>query len=111
MELLVITTTVFWPVTVGFFVLLFWLSAVVFGTGRILLDYAHGRSTRVGTAVRCPNGHVLQTDGDVYKCEGCSYVYTGSIWLCENVECKAVTPFIQCRHCELSVRNPYRWGR
>ncbi len=111
MDLFVITVTLFWPVTVGVLVLIFWICKIIFGGGHLLLDYARGRKTRVGTAVRCPNGHVIPTEGDIYQCEGCGFVYaSGSIWVCENVECQGVTPFLNCHECQLSVRNPYRYG-
>lgn len=110
MILFVISTLVFWRVVVGVLVLVFWICKIVFGSGKWLLDASRARSTRVGTAVRCPTGHVIETHGDVYQCDRCSFVYTGSIFVCENVECGAVTPFIECQQCQLSVRNPFRWG-
>lgn len=111
MVLFFVTVTVFWRVTVGILVLVFWIAKVAFGGGQLLLDYARGRRTRSGTAIRCPRNHVIETEGDVYECQGCGFIYAGSILVCENVECKAVTPFLNCGECQLSVRNPHRFGR
>ena len=111
MVVFIITVTVFWPVTAGILVLVFWIYKVAVGGGEWLLDFMHGRASRVDTAVRCPRGHIIETEGDVYQCDGCGWVYMGSILVCENVECNALTLFLNCHECGLSVRNPYRWGR
>src|SRR5437762_3224429 len=102
MDYFVITVIVFWPVTVGLLVLIFWICKVVFGGGQWLVDFMNGRKSLEGTAVRCPRGHLIQTEGDMYECQGCGWVYIGSILVCENVECRAVTPFLNCGECGLS---------
>jgi hypothetical protein len=61
--------------------------------------------------VLCPDGHPVDTEGGLYECTRCKFVYTGSIWHCANPECPApVTPFIHCPICRQSIRNPYRYG-
>lgn len=59
----------------------------------------------------CPLGHMVPLSGGIYECQACGFVYQGSILQCENPECQAITPYINCPECHLSVRNPYRWGR
>lgn len=71
------------------------------------------RSFKDGVLI-CPRGHEVPTEGGTYACQSCGYAYGGdgiSIWQCPNPECRAVTPYVYCPTCGLSVRNPYRWGR
>jgi len=63
-----------------------------------------------GGSLRCPRGHEVPTEG-VAECTECGYTWEGSLWRCPNPECGAVTPFLDCPSCGLSVRSPYRIGR
>lgn len=110
MDFFVITVTLFWHVTVGVLVLIFWLVDIAVHSTRLVRDAAAGVRRKDGDIVRCKHGHRTSTAGGVYQCQGCNFVYEGSIWLCENPECEAVTPFIECATCGISVRSPYRLG-
>ena len=58
----------------------------------------------------CPRGHPVPTEGGVYSCSGCGFVYEGgSQWLCPNPECGASTPYVNCPTCGLSVSSPFRF--
>lgn len=74
-------------------------------------DLRAARARMVDGVLHCPNGHPIAAEGETYTCTRCGYTYTGSIWLCENPECAAVTPYVDCPTCSYSVRNPWRWGR
>ncbi len=110
MDLLIITVTIFWPFTVGVLVLAFWVVELAGKSSRIVQGAATGLKSTGRGIVRCKNGHTTVTAGGLYQCQGCGFVYEGSIWLCENPECKAVTPFIDCGTCGISVRSPFRVG-
>ncbi len=79
--------------------------------GLVLYDFGKARHRLSAGTLVCPRGHANPTEGGVYSCSSCGFVYAGSIWLCGNPECQAKTPFVHCVECGLSVRNPYRWGR
>lgn len=94
------------------------LAAACLGLGwsaaHVLIDLRRSRKALRGGVLHCPTGHEVPTEGDTYECSGCGYVYGGShasIWECGNPECRAITPYISCPTCGLSIRNPYRWGR
>ena len=92
------------------------LSSLLRALARFLVgahDFLLARWHLRGGVLHCPAGHLVPTEGGTYECAACNYVYNGkgSIWICGNVECRAVTPFINCPDCGLSCRNPYRWGR
>jgi len=72
-------------------------------------DFLGARWALRGGALHCPDGHELPLEGE-FECAACGYRYRGSALLCGNVECRAITPYLNCA-CGLSVRNPYRWGR
>lgn len=110
MDLVAITVTVFWPFTVGVIVLVLWIVDIIANSSRLVRDVASGIKRVDGDAVRCKHGHRTQTAGGLYQCQGCNFIYEGSAWLCGNPECRAVTPFVECSTCGVSVRNPYRLG-
>jgi hypothetical protein len=94
------------------------IAYVILWSLEILLKLSHARKAMrsFGSGkLHCPIGHVVQTEGQIYECGACGFVYgTGnsSIWQCENPECPApVTSHISCSECGRSVRNPYRWGK
>lgn len=73
-------------------------------TGQIV--YAH---RRLSQGLRCPRGHLVETEGATYSCSACGFTYEGgSQWLCPNPECGATTPYVNC-WCGLSVPSPYRF--
>lgn len=88
-----------------------WLGYILWGLLIRIVDLIHARSSFQDGELHCPQGHLIPTFGETYECSECSAVFTGSIWQCPNPECQAVTPYINCPDCGLSVRNPYRWGR
>ena len=104
----VVTVTVFWPFTVGVVVLVLWLFEIAMQSSRVVMGIASGARRRDGDMVRCKHGHKTATAGGLYQCQSCNFVYEGSVWLCENPECRAVTPFIDCGTCGISVQSPYR---
>lgn len=90
---------------------LFWLGHGVRKTLRLLLDVAIARKSLPGGVLHCPRGHRCETEGGRYQCTRCGFVYAGgSIWLCPNRECRAVTPYIECSTCGVSIPSPYRLG-
>ncbi len=68
------------------------------------------RSVKDGI-LRCPRGHEIPTFGGKYECSECGWVSDSPIYECRNPECRAITPYINCPTCGLSVRNPFRVGR
>lgn len=89
------------------------LPSVAWRAFRVTRDLARSRHALRGGVLHCPAGHEVPTEGDVYECHGCGFVYGGrraSIWECGNPECRAITPDVRCSTCGLSCRNPYRWG-
>lgn len=74
------------------------------------LDALHNLPALTSGVLRCPRGHAVPTDGERYECTVCGFTYEGSVWVCGNPECGAVTPYTDCPTCGLSVRSPYRWG-
>lgn len=85
----------------------------IYGLGKgavISKDFIKARCQTKQGKLRCPRGHAVPTEGEVYLCQVCGFVYTGSVWRCANPECRAITPFCNCPECGLSIRNPYRYG-
>ncbi len=90
---------------------LFWLGHGAAKALRLVLDIRRARKSLPGSVLHCPKGHPCETEGLTYQCAACGFVYSGgSIWLCPNKECQAVTPFIECSTCGVSIPSPYRLG-
>ena len=90
----------------------FWCVRGVIHLVQVMVDFVAARLASRGGTLHCPNGHDVPLDGEVYECQACRFCYRGSsILRCGNPECAAVTPYVNCPTCGLSVRNPYRWGR
>ena len=89
----------------------FWLMHFTFVIGQKIVDANLARQTIQNGVLHCPEGHPVPTEGEVYECSACGYTYIGSIWICGNAECRAVTTYTNCPMCGISIRNPYRWGR
>lgn len=79
-------------------------------TGLLLTGAVVHAHRRLAQGLRCPRGHLVQTEGATYTCGACAFTYEGgSLWLCENPECGATTPYVNCPTCGLSVPSPYRF--
>ena len=89
----------------------FWLMHFAYVVSVKIFDANRALQTVQGGALHCPEGHLIETEDEAYECTVCNYTYIGSIWICANPECRAVTPYVNCPICGISVRNPYRWGR
>ncbi len=90
----------------------FWTRLVARGAKDVLVDATRGLPALTGAPLECPEGHLFDPEGAVYRCEACGWTYRGSPWTCPNPECSASTsPYTNCPICGLSVRNPARWGR
>lgn len=80
-------------------------------TAELLRDAYHAGALVFGRRnPSCPKGHELAQEG-VFTCARCGFVYEGSVWICSNPECRAVTPYTNCIICGQSIRSPWRWGR
>lgn len=90
---------------------LFWLMHGVVVGVRFAMDFGTARASVKGGTLVCPSGHAIPTEGETYECMACKFTYEGSIFICGNPECQAVTPYVNCPTCGLSVRSPYRLGR
>lgn len=99
-----------WRLLVLLVELLFWLLSGARGLTLTLTDAVHARKALTSGILRCPAGHEIPTEG-IFECGKCGFVYKGSAWQCANVECQALTVFLNCPTCGLSQRNPHRWGR
>lgn len=112
MKLVALSMKLAWATLVLAVELLFWMLAASRELALHGLDARTSLRRLSGRAVRCPKGHLTPTEGDIYRCAGCGFVYEGgSIWQCMNPECGARTPYITCTTCGLSIRSPYRLGR
>lgn len=89
----------------------FWLMYMFYVIFIKIFDANQARNSIQNGILHCPEGHPIPTEGEVYECVTCNFTYIGSIWICANPECKAVTIYVNCPVCGISVRNPYRWGR
>lgn len=90
---------------------LFWFLHGVKKVVRLTADMMQARKRLPAGVLCCPKGHAIKTEREKYQCTLCGFVYTdGSIWLCPNKECGAVTLFVDCTTCGVSVPSPYRWG-
>lgn len=74
-------------------------------------DAVKSRRSLTGGVLHCPEGHPVTTEGDLYECQLCGFIYEGSVWICANPECGAITTYVKCPTCRRGIRNPYRWGR
>jgi hypothetical protein len=90
----------------------FWVCHGVRRSTAIAGDVAASLATHRGGILRCPRGHAVPIDGEVYQCQACGFTYAGgSVFLCANPECPSpLTPYTNCPTCGLSVRNPWRYG-
>lgn len=88
-----------------------WLGLGLFGLVVRIRDARLARRNSRDGDLHCPKGHVVPIENGTYECGACGFIYQGSILRCANPECRAVTPYINCPECTLSVRNPYRYGR
>lgn len=58
----------------------------------------------------CPRSHRTRLAG-VWRCGACGWTAeVDNPWRCTHRACGAVTPYIPCEICGLSIRNPYRRG-
>ncbi len=89
---------------------LFWALHGVTQLFQVGTGIVRARGMLMGGALHCPQGHAVPTEGETYQCQRCSFVYQGSVWVCGNPECGAISPYCQCPTCGLSVSNPYRCG-
>lgn len=91
---------------------LFWLLHGLSRFRHLAGDAVKARRTLTSGVLHCPKGHTIETDTGTYQCTRCGFTSheVGSVWLCQNPECHAVTSFLDCPTCGLSVQSPYRWG-
>jgi len=88
-----------------------WIGLALWGLIVRIKDGHSAFASVKGGSLRCPKGHAVPLSGGTYECSACGFTYQGSILRCGNPECRAITPFVNCPECGLSVRNPFRWGR
>lgn len=87
-----------------------WAGHLTAGAVAVGSDAFRAYRRRQGAIVRCPRGHETNTEG-TFECAACAFVYEGSAWFCENIECPApITVHLPCTTCGLSIRNPWRLG-
>lgn len=115
MKLLAQILRFLWQLAVGLVALGCWIVHFSFRALLVARDCgrSRGRLLKDGTVV-CRNGHPVPTEGTEFliECGACGFVYSnddGSLWLCPA--CEAVTPWVRCPTCSVSVASPFRWGR
>lgn len=83
---------------------------LIFGIGQTLhlTGEVIDARRRLAGGLHCERGHIVPTVG-TWECGLCHFRWEGSVWRCANPECHAVTSFIPCPVCRLSVRNPFRF--
>lgn len=86
-----------------------WFVVGISNTIHLISEVVGAQRRLSGGNLQCPRGHVVPTEGMVWECESCGFRWQGSVWRCENPECHAITPFVRCFTCRVSVRNPYRY--